>query len=61
MGAALAAIGVGAVIAALASRIGHFPHDAGRVLFILYPGAGGGALSRKDGYPTERTCQIGWR
>jgi hypothetical protein len=36
IGAALTAIGFGAVIAALAARIGHFPHNAGRILFILF-------------------------
>jgi hypothetical protein len=37
-GAALAAIAFGALIAALTSRIGHLPHDAGRILFILFEG-----------------------
>jgi hypothetical protein len=38
IGAALAAIAFGALIAALTSRIGHLPHDAGRILFILFEG-----------------------
>ena len=36
IGAGLAAIAFGALIAVLTSRIGHFPHDAGRILFILF-------------------------
>jgi hypothetical protein len=38
IGAALAAMAFGAIIAVLTARLGHFPHNAGRILFILFEG-----------------------
>jgi len=38
IGAALAAIAFGALIAVLTSRLGHLPHNAGRILFIFFEG-----------------------
>lgn len=38
IGAVLAAIAFGALIAAMLFRLGHFPHVAGRILFILFEG-----------------------
>jgi hypothetical protein len=35
IGAGLAAIAFGALIAVLTSRLAHLPHDVGRILFIL--------------------------
>ena len=60
IGAALAAIAFGALIAMVISRLGHFPHIAGRILFILFEwvfvcvfgggiGAGVGAFVSKGG------------
>ena len=36
IGAALAATGFGALIAMPIFRLGHFPHNPGRILFILF-------------------------
>ncbi len=38
IGAGVAAIAFGALIAVMTSRLGHFPHNAGRVLFIIFEG-----------------------
>lgn len=38
IGAALAAMAFGAIIAVMTSRLGHFPHNSGRILFILLEG-----------------------
>lgn len=62
IGAAVGAIAFGALIAAMVFRLGHFPHVAGRILFILIEGllvsltgggigAGVGAFVSRGGRP----------